>query len=107
MIESSARAFERVYMQNVDAEGLEGTGRVWEPSVDERSTGCSSEESRTGRSSTAEAEDTSLTLLLVSSLQLHPYTVQSSCPCVCKLHPTRKKEPCKSRLSLISAAGKD
>lgn len=55
-------------MQNIDAEGLEGTGRVWEPSVDERSTGCSSEERRTGRSSTAEAEDTSLTLLLVSSL---------------------------------------
>lgn len=58
-------------MQNIDAEGLEGTGRVWEPSVDERSTGCSSEESRTGRSSTAEAEHTSLTLLLVSSLYIH------------------------------------
>lgn len=55
-------------MQNVDAEGLEGTGRVWEPSVDERSTGCSSEESRTGRSSAAEAEHTSLALLLLSSL---------------------------------------
>lgn len=58
----------RVYMRNVNAEGLEGTGRVWEPSVDERSTGCSSEESRTGRSSAAEAEHTSLALLLLSSL---------------------------------------
>lgn len=53
-------------MQNIDAEGLKG--RIWEPIVDERSTRCSSEESRTGRSSTAEAENTSLILLLVSSL---------------------------------------
>lgn len=89
MIESSARACKRVYMQNIDAEGLEG--RVWEPVVDERSTGCSSEESRTGRSSTAEAEDTSLILLLVSSLQLHPYTVQSPHPCICKVHLIGKK----------------
>lgn len=74
-------------MQNVVAEGLEGTERVWEPSVDERSTGCSPEESRTGRSSTAEAEDPSLSaagfLLIAASIHSSatpPLSFQASSP---------------------------